>query len=45
MLEDVTREYESKLKNLEEDSNTVLNAINKFYEAAMKDVEMAAIRK
>ncbi len=45
MLEDVTREYESKLKNLEEDSNTVLNAVNKFYEAAMKDVEMAAIRK
>ncbi len=45
MLKDISREYESKLKNLEEDSNTVLNAVNKFYAAAMKDVEMAAIRK
>jgi hypothetical protein len=33
------------LKNVEEDSNKVLNAVNKFYEAAMKDVEMDAIRK
>ncbi len=45
MLKDVTHEYDSKLKNVEEDFNKVLNAVNKFYKAAMKDVEMDAIRK